>query len=130
MSFGKRLKKLRKEKGLKQDDLAKMINKSKSTISSYESERRIPDINVVAELADLFHVDVDYLIGKTDVKRDKTDKIRQALKTNPELAEYWEEVTKRETLQLMFDQAKDLPDEAIQDVIRIMMRIDKEEGNY
>ena len=130
MSFGKRLRKLRKNRGLTLTQMADKFHKTKATFSAYENNKRKPSIDLVAELADFFNVSIDYLMGKTDMKEDKTDDIRKAIEDNPELAEYWDHVLKREQLQLMFDQAKDLPDEAIKDVIKIMMRIDKEEGNY
>ena len=43
MFLGKRLRELREEKGLYQDQLGDSIGVSKQTISFYESGRRVPD---------------------------------------------------------------------------------------
>ena len=65
--FGKRLKKLRKEKKYSMEQLAEIYNKSfggkmnKSTISRYESGLQEPMYTVVVNLSKLFNVSVDYL---------------------------------------------------------------------
>ena len=64
--FSKRLISLRKERGLTQADLAKVISKKRSTISGYETEGKEPDLETVCFLADYFGVTSDYLIGKSD----------------------------------------------------------------
>ena len=62
----KRLAELRKEKGLTQDDLAKMIDSSKRNISNYEVGRSFPNINLLKEMATYFNVTIDYLVGYSD----------------------------------------------------------------
>ena len=49
MSFGKRLKKLRLERGLTLKDLAKEFNTSKTTFSNYENEYRKPNMDLISE---------------------------------------------------------------------------------
>ncbi len=63
-----RLKELRKEKGLKQQDLADEISVSKSTIGMYEVGKRIPPSDVLEKIADFFEVTTDYLMGRTNQK--------------------------------------------------------------
>ena len=64
MAFGERLKKLRKEKGIKQEDLAKLLNVVKSTVSQWEKEIQEPrDRKTYLEIANYFGVPVDYLVG-------------------------------------------------------------------
>ena len=63
MLIGNRLRNLRKEKGLTQDELSKMLNVTKSTISYYENSKRTPTIANLHELANVFNVSFDYLIG-------------------------------------------------------------------
>jgi len=63
-----RLKELRKEKGLKQQDLADKINVSKSSIGMYEVGKRIPPSDILEKLADFFEVTTDYLMGRTNQK--------------------------------------------------------------
>lgn len=66
-SFSARLKLLRKQDNLTQDALSKAIGISKSTISMYENGNREPDFETLESLADFFNVDLDYLMGKTDI---------------------------------------------------------------
>lgn len=66
MGIGKRLRKLRLEKGLTQADLAKSLSLGESTISFYESDKRSPDFATLQRLAEYFQVSTDYLLGRTD----------------------------------------------------------------
>lgn len=68
--FGKRLAALRREKGLSQAELAKLLNVAQSTIAMYESTRRTPDPVTLKRLADFFNVSVDYLVGRTERRKD------------------------------------------------------------
>lgn len=67
--FGERLKSLRLEKDLKQTELAKIIEVSSSTIGMYEQGRRYADLETLTKIAEFFDVSVDYLIGRTDIKK-------------------------------------------------------------
>ena len=61
--FSNRLIDLRKECGLTQEDLAKVIQKKRSTVSGYETEGKEPDLETVCLLAEYFGVSSDYLLG-------------------------------------------------------------------
>lgn len=61
-----RLKEIRKAKGISQVRLAIDLHTSQNTISRYETGEREPGIRELIQLADYFHVSVDYLIGRTD----------------------------------------------------------------
>lgn len=64
--FPKRLKQLRKERKLTQEELGKKINVSKVSISGYESGSRNPDTETLKKIADLFDVSIDYLLGRSN----------------------------------------------------------------
>lgn len=66
--FPERLRKLRKEAGLTQEQLGDLLGLDDSTISSYERDKSRPNHDVLKRLADLLHVSVDYLLGHTDVR--------------------------------------------------------------
>ncbi|AVU84844.1 helix-turn-helix transcriptional regulator [Listeria monocytogenes] len=66
--FGENLMKLRKANNLTQEELAKKLGVARTTYSSYEQNRRMPDIDVQNKIADLFEVSLDYLHGRTDKK--------------------------------------------------------------
>lgn len=57
------IKKYRKEKGLTQEQLAEEIGVTVSTVSKWEGGSVCPDIGTIAELADLFEISVDVLLG-------------------------------------------------------------------
>lgn len=60
------LKNLRIAKDLTQEQLAKELNVSRSTIGMYENASREPDYETLEKIADYFNVDIDYLIGRTN----------------------------------------------------------------
>ncbi len=68
MNFGERIKQLRLEKDMRQEDLAKIINVHRATIGKYENNERFPDLEILEALADYFKVTVDYLLGRSDIR--------------------------------------------------------------
>lgn len=68
MNFPTRIKELRIERKLTQEQLGDKINVTKVSISGYESGNRKPDIETLQKLAEHFDVNVDYLLGNTAVK--------------------------------------------------------------
>lgn len=60
---------LRKSCDMSQEELSKLIGMSKSSIAMWETGKRIPSSDVFEALADFFNVDIDYLYGRTNVKR-------------------------------------------------------------
>ncbi len=98
MGFGETLRELREEKGLTQRELGRIINISDRVIGYYEANNRFPkDEYVLKQLADLFGVSLDYLVGRTNKRMP--------------LEEYIAESPEAYDIQL-----KDLPSEAIQRV--------------
>jgi len=69
MDFGKIMKKLREERGLKQIELANATGISKSSISMYENGNRTPELETFELLADFYNVEMNYLKGKSDITR-------------------------------------------------------------
>lgn len=90
--LGDRLKKLRLEKKLTQEELGKRINVTKVSISGYENGNRTPDTETLQKLADFFNVTTDYLLGRTDNPNSpKNDDIPEELK-DPELGLFFKEL--------------------------------------
>ncbi len=54
---------LRKDKKITQQELAKILNVSKSTVAHYEQGINSPSLDVLIKLAKYFEVPVDYLLG-------------------------------------------------------------------
>lgn len=65
---GNRIKKLREEKQMKQDELAKILSISPSAIGMYERDEREPNDEITLKLAEYFNVSTDYLLGKSDIR--------------------------------------------------------------
>ena len=63
MDFGRRLKELRTQAGLTQLQLAQRMSITKSVVSFYELQERMPSPEVLIKLAGIFHVSTDYLLG-------------------------------------------------------------------
>lgn len=65
-NFKDRLKDLREAARFTQEGLAAKMGVSKGTIGNYETGRRAPDPETLELIADIFNVDVDYLLGRTN----------------------------------------------------------------
>ena len=63
VEFGDRLRQLRKDRKLTQQQLADLIDVKNSVISFYEVGERIPSPDVLRKLALALHVTSDYLLG-------------------------------------------------------------------
>lgn len=61
-SFGERLRKLRNLKKLNQEELASILNISKSAVGMYERNEREPSFEIVERISKLFEVSLDYLL--------------------------------------------------------------------
>lgn len=59
-------KQLRIKYGYTQDSLAIVLGISRSTVSMYENGNREPDLETLEKIADLFNVDMDFLLGRTN----------------------------------------------------------------
>lgn len=67
MTFGERLTELRKERGfLNRNDFANYIGMPSTTLRNYETNAREPGHIFLKQMADIFHVSIDYLLCMTD----------------------------------------------------------------
>ncbi|MBN6187748.1 helix-turn-helix transcriptional regulator [Aneurinibacillus sp. BA2021] len=64
--FGIRLKELRQQRQLTQEETARRLNISRGTYAHYEIGKRQPDFATLQKLADFFDVSIDYLLGRID----------------------------------------------------------------
>ena len=63
VEFGAKLKKLRTEDGLTQQQLGDLLGVSKSVVSYYEVNERIPSPDTLVKISKVFHVSTDYLLS-------------------------------------------------------------------
>ena len=65
-TFAGQLKQIRKDRGLRQKDLAEALHVAQTTIANYEQGTRFPDENTLHSLADFFGVSLDLLMGRNE----------------------------------------------------------------
>jgi transcriptional regulator with XRE-family HTH domain len=65
-SFGERLKKVRIDRGLRQEDIGAIVHVGKSTVSQWENNIHVPDIETIVKIANYLNVTSDYLLGLSD----------------------------------------------------------------
>ncbi|MFE9080942.1 helix-turn-helix domain-containing protein [Bacillus mobilis] len=105
--FGIRLHTLRKERRLRQEDMAKQLGIARTTYAMYEQGNREPDYNTLIKLATFFEVSIDYLLGTTEIRQvtDLQDPelyqwfkdIKNATpQKREELKKFWEFIIQRE----------------------------------
>ena len=64
MNIGKQIYELRKQKGVKQEELAAELGVTAAAVSKWENGYTLPDIMMVCALADYFGVTTDELLGR------------------------------------------------------------------
>ncbi len=65
--FSDKFKELRKSRNLSQQQLADYLHTSKSSVNMYERGEREPGLEMLETIADYFNVDMDYLMGKSEI---------------------------------------------------------------
>ncbi len=61
--LGNRIKDLRKKEKMTQKELGKLVNVTKVSICCYENGTRLPSLEILEDLAEVFKVSIDYLLG-------------------------------------------------------------------
>lgn len=66
MKIGDRIKKLREENGLMQQDVCNTLDIEQSTLANYENNRRVPKTDILIKIANYYGISLDFLVGMTD----------------------------------------------------------------
>ena len=107
MLKGERLKLVRKNKGLSQQELADMIGASKSLISCYESGKRNPSLENIISFMEIFGVSSDYLLGADNlIKTVEDDSEKYYLLTKEEIIFINELKKNKLVYDILFDDPK------------------------
>lgn len=69
MTIGQRIRNLRKQNNLLQEELGKKIGVARQTIASWESDRTLPNMNYANKMADVFGCDITEISGLDMVHR-------------------------------------------------------------
>ena len=64
-----RIRGLREDHDLKQEDIARVLNCTQACYSNYENGKRDIPTEVLESLADFYNVSTDYLLGRTNEKK-------------------------------------------------------------
>lgn len=103
--INERIKLIRTERNMTQDELAKKLGIDRSTISKWENpDGTEPDSQTIAKLSEIFDVTTDWLLGRTDIRKFDLDIENIAAMRSKELEGY-----------------DDLPDEA-KDMLRVIVK--------
>ncbi|MFT0800331.1 helix-turn-helix transcriptional regulator [Bacillus swezeyi] len=113
--LSKRLKSVRKTKGLTQEELAKRVKTTKGTISNYENGHSTPSNEMLKDLADALDTTTDYLLGRTN-KIDGSSLQSEGEFNDPDL-------------QIAFRDAADFSEETKQQAIDFIKYLKEKEKN-
>ena len=86
MTFGEKLKELRRARGISQEELAERLNVSRQAVSKWELDLSLPDIDNIVQLSEMFHVSTDHLLKEQPAAPDSTEDIAAASAAAPDSA--------------------------------------------
>jgi len=72
MSLGEKLLYLRKKAGLSQEDVAEKLSVSRQTVSKWETDQTVPELNKAKLLSQLYNVSYDYIVSGSHIGSDVT----------------------------------------------------------
>jgi len=127
-NIGDRIRDLRDRRGFKQQELAEKIGTSRQVLSNWERSYTPVDTEGVAKLAKVLEVSADYILygreGGSTIKQ-----IALALEGDDELLAFFDDLSKREDLRLLFKQVKPLKPDVIKRIIKYIKLVEDEEMN-
>lgn len=134
-SFGAYHKKFREKRGYSINKLSQKSGVSAAHISRLESEKRpAPAPEIIEKLAKALDANYEEMmraagyLPQTIKEETSLYQIEQALYDDPELKQFWEEMLRRDDLQIMLKQVKDLSPEAIRRIIKYIKMVEDEES--
>lgn len=83
--FAENLKKIRKDKGYTQEELAKKLNVVRQTVSKWEKGLSLPDVDILSKIADILETDVNVLLGGQMTTTSQSEVAKQLAKINEQL---------------------------------------------
>ena len=82
VKIGNFLKKLRKEKGITQEQLAEILNVSGRTVSRWETGNNMPDISILVDIVDYYDISIPEIISgerKSEMMNEEERKIAKTM---------------------------------------------------
>ena len=78
ITLGKRIAALRRQKGMRQEDLAQQLGLTSQAVSKWENDLTSPDISILPQLASLLGVSVDELLSGKQAESEPVVKLLPA----------------------------------------------------
>jgi transcriptional regulator with XRE-family HTH domain len=123
-SFAQNLKFYLKQANMTQADLAEYMNVSTASISNWCTGNKIPRMDKVDKLCELFD------INRSDLIEDKDTEHKQSYYLNPETSRIAQKIYDNKELSVLFDAAQDAEPEDLQALHGMLMALKrKEKGN-
>ena len=123
-SFAQNLKFYLKQANMTQADLAEYMNVSTASISNWCTGNKIPRMDKVDKLCELFD------INRSDLIEDKDTEHKQSYYLNPETSRIAQKIYDNKELSVLFDAAQDAEPEDLQALHGMVMALKrKEKGN-
>lgn len=104
MTFGQRIKSLRRQANMTQENLAELLSISPQAVSRWETDVAMPDISLLPPIANLFNVTTDYLLGMETYQKD----LRKA-EFDDAFFEYWKHDDKEKNYQIAIRAVAEYP---------------------
>ena len=83
MNLGERIYELRNEKNLSQGDLADALDVSRQSVSKWENNMAVPDLDKLIKLCDIFEISLDELTGREKIEKSVNSAINQKSAVEP-----------------------------------------------
>lgn len=116
MKLGNIIRNLRIKRGMTQMELAKALQTSQASITNWETGKKIPKIDSLSKMAEIFHVPVSTFIPKETPPDEIDNTISEALHFN-------------QKLRLLFDKSRYLSDSDLDAVLSVVNAISKERSD-
>ena len=78
MKFSEKLKRIRKENSLTQEELARLLYVTRTAISKWENDKGYPSIDSLRLISKTFNVSIDELMSEEDIENQKLIKLKRA----------------------------------------------------
>lgn len=122
-NFANVFKNLRIQAGLTQQEMADRLKISRSSIGMYENGEREPSFELLEAIADFFNVDMNYLLGKSELSKN----IPNVYYINDDAREMAQFMFENPEYKVLFDASRKVKKEDIQFVKEMIDRLSTRE---
>lgn len=124
-TYSNRIRELRKNKSLSQEQLADKLGVTKQAVSQMERGARKPSVTMLEALCDFFNVSTDYLLGKEDVtiRIVDGDGIRKLDSVNSEINRIAKIIRDNPTMHNLFDIARNCTPDNLELIAEVLKRM-------